>query len=98
VINEFDVIRKTHPTVTSFIGGDLFDVEGNSVERNQPLIEAEITRLQELYDSQEYARLRKADYDQLNQLEMQFDDQLNGTTTWVDAVNAIKAKYPKGGE
>ena len=29
------------------------------------------------------------------QLEMQFDDKANGTTTWDDAVNAIKTKYPK---
>ncbi len=61
-------------------------------------IQAEIIRLQAIYDSQEYARNRKAEYDQLNQFEMQFDDQANGgTTTWVDAINEIKDKYPKGG-
>ncbi len=48
-----------------------------------------------IYDSQEYARNRKAAYDLLNQFEMQFDDQANGGTTWVDAVNEIKARYPK---
>jgi len=58
-------------------------------------IQAEIIRLQELYVSQEYARLRKADYDQLNQDELRFDDLRDGTTTWVDAVNEIKARYPK---
>jgi len=58
-------------------------------------IQAEITRLQAEYDSQEYARNRKAEYDLLNQYELMFDDQLNGTTTWVDSINAIKAKYPK---
>ena len=58
-------------------------------------IQAEITRLQAVYDSQEYARNRKAEYEQLNQFEMQFDDQLNGTTTWVDAINAIKQEFPK---
>lgn len=42
-----------------------------------------------------YKGKRKAEYDQLNQHEMQFDDQRDGTTTWVDAINAIKAKYPK---
>ena len=42
-----------------------------------------------------YARDRKQAYDALNQFEMQFDDNANGTTTWVDAINAIKAKYPK---
>tara|TARA_R110000824_G_scaffold162535_2_gene338234 strand:+ start:1155 stop:1439 length:285 start_codon:yes stop_codon:yes gene_type:complete len=38
---------------------------------------------------------RQAEYAKLNQFEMQFDDQRDSTTTWVDAVNAIKAKYPK---
>jgi len=43
-----------------------------------------------------YKAKRKAEYDQLNQYEMMFDDKRDGTTTWVDAINAIKAKYPKG--
>jgi len=58
-------------------------------------IATEQTRLQAEYDSQEYARNRKAEYDLLNQYELMFDDQQNGTTTWVDSINAIKAKYPK---
>lgn len=37
----------------------------------------------------------KAEYDKLNQFEMQFNDQRDGTTTWVDAINDIKAMYPK---
>ncbi|SVD66270.1 uncharacterized protein METZ01_LOCUS419124 [marine metagenome] len=32
----------------------------------------------------------------MNQFEMQFDDKENGTTTWEDAIDAIKTKYPKG--
>ncbi len=58
-------------------------------------IDAEVKRLQDEYDSQEYARNRKAEYDALNQLEMQFDDKKNSTTTWDDAIDAIKAKWPK---
>ena len=38
---------------------------------------------------------RRAEYDQLNQFEMQFDDQRDGTTTWVDSINEIKARFPK---
>ena len=38
---------------------------------------------------------RQAEYAKLNQFEMQFDDQRDSTTTWVDAVNAIKVKFPK---
>jgi hypothetical protein len=42
-----------------------------------------------------YQRLRIAEYSKLNQFAMQFDDSVNGTTTWIDAINEIKAKYPK---
>lgn len=55
----------------------------------------ELAKLQTAYDAQEYARKRKAEYDKLNQFEMQFDDKKNSTTTWVDKINEIKARYPK---
>ena len=58
-------------------------------------ITAEISRLQGIYDSQEYARARATESSALNQFEMQFDDQQNNTTTWVDAINDIKARFPK---
>ena len=73
-------------------------IEWHSADITQPTqeeIDAEVTRLQAEYDSQEYARNRKKEYDQLNQFEMQFDDDRDGTTTWVDKINEIKARYPK---
>jgi len=45
--------------------------------------------------STEYSRNRKEEYDQLNQWEMHFDDQRDGTTTWVDKINEIKGRHPK---
>jgi hypothetical protein len=60
-------------------------------------IQAELTRLQAEYDSQEYARLRRSEYDKLNQFEMRYDDLKNGTSTWEDAIDAIKLQFPKGG-
>ena len=47
------------------------------------------------YDSQAYARARRIKYDLLNQDEMRFDDLVNSTTTWRDAIVAIKAAHPK---
>ena len=38
---------------------------------------------------------REIEYGKLNQDEMRFDDSINGTTTWVDTIKAIKIKYPK---
>ena len=43
----------------------------------------------------EYKGLRKEKYDLLNQDEMRYDDVKNSTTTWVDAIDAIKQEYPK---
>ena len=47
------------------------------------------------YEKTQYQRDRKSEYDKLNQFELQYNDAINGTTTWQDAINEIKAKYPK---
>ena len=62
----------------------------------QAEIDAELIRLQAEYDAQEYARSRDAEYPSLkDQQDMQFHDAIDGTTTWQDAIQAIKDKYPK---
>jgi hypothetical protein len=72
----------------------------------QSLVDAHATEKQRLADvaTQEatdaeaaltYADRRKAKYDALNQFEMQYDDSKNSTTTWVDAIDEIKAEFPK---
>ena len=43
-----------------------------------------------------YTELRAAEYpDMATQLDMQYWDNVNGTTVWQDTIDAIKAKYPK---
>ena len=72
--------------------------EWHSADITQPTqaeIDAEVIRLQTEYDSQLYARNRKAEYAQLNQFEMQFDDDRDSTSTWVDTINEIKGRHPK---
>jgi len=91
-------IRNTHSTVTTISHSSplkAWDEKGNTVVLNQSLISAEVTRLQAVYDSQEYARKRKAKYNALNQLELISDDAINGTTTHKDAILAIKSEFPK---
>jgi len=58
-------------------------------------ISAERVRLNDLDNSLAYSRTRKAKYDLLNQDEMRYDDVKNSTTTWVDAIDAIKVAHPK---
>ena len=79
-------------------GDTIIDWDTSNIGIAQPTqseIDAELASLQAEYDSQEYARNRKAEYNQLNQFEMQFDDNRDGTTTWVDTINEIKGRHPK---
>ena len=69
--------------------------DSEQTEPTDAELATEITRLQAAYDALEYSRLRKAKYDLLNQDEMRYDDTKNSTTTWVDAIDAIKAAHPK---
>ena len=79
----------------SLIGSNAIFNDGVAYEPTTAEIATEVTRLQEAYDSQAYSRQRQAAYAALNQDEMRFDDTVNGTTTWVDAINAIKEEFPK---
>ena len=91
-----DALQSLKPKAEWVLRGDVLEwLDGVQTEPTQSEIDAEVIRLQAEYDSQEYARNRKAEYDQLNQFEMQFDDDRDGTTTWVDKINEIKARYPK---
>jgi|APSaa5957512576_1039674.scaffolds.fasta_scaffold325914_1 hypothetical protein len=39
--------------------------------------------------------MRKSAYVKLNQDELRYDDMVNNTNAWGEAIEAIKAKYPK---
>ena len=44
----------------------------------------------------DYATLRSQEYpSREDQFDMQYHDQVNGTTTWKDTIQAVKDKYPK---
>ena len=89
-------IRNTHPTVVTINAErDAWDIDGNVVVLDESKIATELAKLQAEWDSQDYARKRKAEYNKLNQYEMMFDDKRDGTTTWVDKINEIKSRYPK---
>ena len=47
-------------------------------------------------ESANYAQYRRDAYPSIgDQLDMQYKDAVNGTTTWKDAIAAIKTKYQK---
>ena len=57
-------------------------------------IEAKMVEVQADYDAKQYQRDRVYPSIQ-EQLDMQYWDNVNGTTTWEDAIAKIKADNPK---
>jgi len=96
MINTTDALQSLKPNAQWILRDDI--LEWHDSEQTEPTaleLSNEVTRLQAVYDSQLYARTRKAKYDLLNQDEMRFDDLINSTTTWKDAILAIKSEFPK---
>ena len=91
--------------ILSLVPNAEVSVRGNDVEWHEPStapvtdaqIDAELARLQAEYDAQQYQRNRAKEYPD-------FKDYLDGIVkgdtaqvqAYIDACNAVKAKYPKG--
>ena len=74
--------------------GELEWLDKKQTQPTEAEIDAEVIRLQAEYDALQYQRDRQ--YPSIgDQLDMQYHDELNGTTTWKDAVAKVKADNPK---
>ena len=59
-------------------------------------IETKMVELQAEYDANQYQRDRATAYPSIqDQLDMQYWDNVNGTTNWEDAIAKVKADNPK---
>jgi len=91
-----EAIYNTHSNVVTIDDTKgAFDVKGNAVVIDQSLVDAEVTRLQAEYDSQEYARNRASAYPPIgDQLDMIYHAGLGGDA-FQAAISAVKQEYPK---
>ena len=95
-MNTIDALQSLTPNAQWVLRGDELEwLDSSQTEPTTAAIAAEVIRLQAAYDALVYARSRKVEYDKLNQDEMRFDDLVNSTTTWHDAIAAIKVAIPK---
>jgi len=59
-------------------------------------IQAKMVELQAEYDANQYQRDRATAYPSIQeQLDMQYWDNVNGTTNWEDAIAKVKTDNPK---
>jgi len=99
-ISKLDAMVSLRPTanIYGYADNPVWGLENNDglIQPTDAEVEAEKVRLQADYDAQEYARSRKGEYPSIeDQLDMQYHDLVNGTTTWKDAIKAVKDSNPK---
>ena len=91
----------------SIISGECaYDTDGETIlkwrtsnisQPSQADIDAKIVELEAEWTANEYARNRASAFPSIgDQLDMQFWDSKNGTTTWKDALAKVKSDNPKG--
>ena len=94
---DHDAIRKAYPnaiTIDDRTGA--FDASGNSITLVQSAIDAARTTLNTEDAAVQYKEDRANAYPSIgDQLDMQYWDKKNGTTTWVDAIAKVKTDNPK---
>ena len=79
---------QTPPSTDVYIGGIL------ATSEQMTAITAKATELETEWTATQYQRDRQ--YPSIgDQLDMQYHDELNGTTTWKDAVAKVKSDNPK---
>ena len=82
-------IYALYPNVKRIIVDTPYDASGNEVTVDADAVNAWVS-------PQQYARDRRASYPSIQeQLDMQYWDSVNGTTTWKDAIEAVKTEHPK---
>ena len=94
-----DAILKINPNAEVNVSGDDIDqIVWHEGTTPIPVadIEAKMVEVQAEYDANQYQKDRATAYPTIqDQLDMQYWDNINGTTTWEDAIAKVKADNPK---
>jgi len=88
-MRKHETIYKLYPTVVTIRGDVAYDKDNNEVAYDNTAVEAEIAK-------NAYKEQRAMAYKPLaEQLDMMYWDKVNGTTTWQDHIDQVKADNPK---
>ena len=95
---DHEAIRKAYPEA-GYINDDTGAFNRNDrtkINLDQSKIDSARATLDAEYKALEYSRKREGEYLSLQeQLDMQYWDSVNGTTTWKDHVTKVKSDNPK---
>ena len=96
--NKFLAIIELTEEAVSGIAPDGLDMvyHDGQTPPTEEAIQAKLVELLAEYDAQEYARNRASAFPSWQeQMDMQYHDQLDSTTTWKDAIAKVKSDNPK---
>lgn len=86
---KFQIIKTLYPSVVMLKGDKAYDKDNNEVAYDESAVQAEI-------DANTYKDARASAYKPLaEQLDMMYWDTVNGTSTWKEHIDAVKAQHPK---
>ena len=93
---QMEAVTELAPSADWYIGPDQILVwrDAVAIKPDESVIQAKMAELKAEFTALQYQRDRQ--YPSIgDQLDMQYHDELNGTTTWKDAVAKVKADNPK---
>lgn len=96
----------TQKAIDSLGGETIYKVDPKTLDiiliksdHSKEQLQQEANRIKEEWDHNKYQRDRSSQYPSIqDQLDMQYHDQVNGTTTWKDAIEKVKKDNPKPSE
>ena len=93
-------ILKIRPDATVSVQGDNLDTAIINWHGTTPIpkeeIQVKLNEVQAEYNALEYSRNRKEQYPSWqDQMDMQYHDKVNGTSTWQTAIAKVKSDNPK---
>ena len=103
IIKVFDAILSLNANAKVVVrnNADIDNCEiewlGGTPEISKADIKTKMAELQTQYDNNQYQRDRAESYPSIqDQLDMQYWDKVNSTTTWQTAIAKVKSDNPKG--
>ena len=102
IVSYYDAVKEI-VGIDNMIGGNINGpiskiefIEGFTDLPTEEQIQSKMSELQADYDSKQYQRDRSTSYPSLqDQLDMLYWDRKNGTKTWEESIDKVKADNPK---
>ena len=97
-MNITEAVQTLRPNSSYSVTGNTYEgikwCDPNNDIPTKEEVQTKVAELQAEYDANQYQRDRQ--YPSIgDQLDMQYHDEIDGTTTWKDAVAKVKADNPK---